>query len=333
MAGILKNRSSKSTRPPAPPAPPSSGSPDDGLYDSEEDEWETDRQAGPSRAAYDQDDDEMDEDDEDSEEEGVAAYESDQGEAFDDEDDEDSAVKQLAQIPFGMVLKAQKQLNKGKQAAKGKGKGRAEEDEEEEGRPGKTKKKGKGRADIASRSNKHAPTEQSAKRPVSRVRQIVEVNKVQARDPRFDALSGSVRSDLFKNSYGFLADQQQAELDTMRKTVATARKKRNVPGETLEELEETLRRMENREVTRRNREREADAMSRWKKEEKEKQKGGKKAFHLKNSAKKELFNKAKYEELAQDKRKLHKAMDKKRRKTAQKEKKLMPNARPGGGGY
>lgn len=48
-------------------------------------------------------------------------------------------------------------------------------------------------------------------------------------------------------------------------------------------------------------------------------------------AKKELFTKAKYEELSQDKRKLHKAMDKKRRKIGQKEKKLMPNARPGAG--
>ncbi|GAA5969923.1 hypothetical protein JCM21900_004449, partial [Sporobolomyces salmonicolor] len=49
--------------------------------------------------------------------------------------------------------------------------------------------------------------------------------------------------------------------------------------------------------------------------------------------KKKLFLKAKFDELSQDKRKLSKAMDKKRRKTSQKEKKLMPNIRPGAGAY
>jgi hypothetical protein len=63
-----------------------------------------------------------------------------------------------------------------------------------------------------------------------------------------------------------------------------AKKKRNVPEEAMEELEETVRRMENREVTRRQKEREQEAMTKWKKEEKEKQKQGKKVFHLKDSA-------------------------------------------------
>lgn len=46
---------------------------------------------------------------------------------------------------------------------------------------------------------------------------------------------------------------------------------------------------------------------------------------------KKLYLKAKFDELSTDKRKLHKAMDKKRKKTAQKEKKAMPNTRPGTG--
>ncbi|GAA5837282.1 hypothetical protein JCM11251_004954 [Rhodosporidiobolus azoricus] len=349
MAGILKKRTIPRTRALPPPASQSSGSPsEDEFDDSEEDEWEADRTAGPSREAgrFEQDNDEEDEDEDDEgmsgsedelmEREGVAAYESDQGEML-DEDDEDSAVKQLAQIPFGMVLKAQKQLSKGKQQGKGKGKGRAVDgEEEEEGgrRNGKAGKAGKGRVDVESRSNKHAPTAMSTKRPVSRVRQIVEVHKPQARDPRFDALSGQVRTDLFKSSYGFLADQQRSELDQLRASLAAAKKKQRggaVSAEVVEEMEENLRRMENREVTRRNKEREQEALQKWKKEEKEKQKGGKKVFHLKASAKKDLFAKAKYDELSQDKRKLHKAMDKKRRKIGQKEKKLMPNARPGGG--
>lgn len=46
---------------------------------------------------------------------------------------------------------------------------------------------------------------------------------------------------------------------------------------------------------------------------------------------KKLFLKAKFDELSTDKRKLHKAIDKKRKKTAQKEKKAMPNMRPSTG--
>ncbi|GAA6039237.1 hypothetical protein JCM8097_003220 [Rhodosporidiobolus ruineniae] len=338
MAGILKSRPAASSsfihpsrRAPRAASPPSD-EPEDDLDDSEEDEWETERRGG--RAARGEEDEELSEGSE-GEAEGVAAYESDQGEML-DEEEEQSAVKQLAQIPFGMVLKAQRQMSK--QNGKGKGKGKAREEEggeDEEGRPRKGKSgKGKGRADVEGRSNKHAPTEVSSKKPVSRVRQIVEVQKIQARDPRFDSLSGAVRTDLFKNSYGFLVDKQRAELDEMRKTVAAAKKKRNIPPDTMLELEESLRRMENREVTRRTKEREQEAVAKWKREEKAKQKEGKKAFHLKNSAKKELFAKAKFDELSQDKRKLHKAMDKKRKKMGQKEKKLMPNARPGaGGGY
>lgn len=47
------------------------------------------------------------------------------------------------------------------------------------------------------------------------------------------------------------------------------------------------------------------------------------ALSLRTAEKRKLYLQAKYDDLAQDKRKLHKAMDKKRRKTSQKEKKLM----------
>ncbi len=71
--------------------------------DSEEDEWATDRQAGPSRAsAYQQDSDNDDNkpghamhDDVDDEEDGVAAFESDPGEELvDSDDDADPEVRE-----------------------------------------------------------------------------------------------------------------------------------------------------------------------------------------------------------------------------------------------
>ncbi|TNY20443.1 hypothetical protein DMC30DRAFT_416996 [Rhodotorula diobovata] len=352
-AGILKQRASTAAshkRAPPPPASASSGEEDfddEEDPDSEEDEWAAERnKAGPSRArAFEQDEDEdedeemgqADYDDDEDEEDGVAAYESDQGEVVEEDSDPEASIgKQLAEIPFTSLLKAQKQLKKQQGKNSGKGKARADQgapEEESVGAPrGKGKKgKGKGRAEQEGRSNKHAPTEMSAKRPVSRVRQVVETHTLHARDPRFDALSGSVNPQLFKQSYGFLADKQRAELDTMRKTAEQARKNRTLPQEEKDRIEEALKRMENREVTRRMKEREQEAIKSWKKEEQDKRAQGKKAFYLKESERKKLFLKAKFDELSTDKRKLHKAIDKKRKKTAQKEKKAMPNMRPSTG--
>lgn len=121
----------------------------------------------------------------------------------------------------------------------------------------------------------------SARRPVSRARQVVETQELKARDPRFDVLSGSVNKDLFRKSYSFLAEQHQQELETMRKTAAAARKNRQLPQEEKDRIDEALRRMENREVTRKNKDLQEEAMRQWKKEEADKRKEGKKAFFLK----------------------------------------------------
>lgn len=74
--------------------------------------------------------------------------------------DPTSSRAELASIPFTSLLKAQKQLNKGKQKANGKGKG-AQEGGNDDARDANGKKlpknaKGKGKGDHAGRSNKHA---------------------------------------------------------------------------------------------------------------------------------------------------------------------------------
>ncbi|GAA5861700.1 hypothetical protein JCM5353_000545 [Sporobolomyces roseus] len=306
--------------------------------DSEEDEWDLERtnSGKQSNSVFQQDEDES-ESEEDSED-GMAAYESDQGEVIEEEDmnEEEAIQNQLASIPFTSLLKAQKQLSKSTAHASRKGKGRATSDSDAEEEEGERGKKGKGgnkkekfgkKRDVEGRSNKHAPTEMSTKRPVSRTRQIVETTTKKSRDPRFDSLSGSVNPELFARSYGFLSGSLQSELDTLRQTAAKARKNPLLPAEDLERIEDSLSRMENRFVERKRKEREQAAMKDWKKEEKEKRKEGKGAFYLKETEKKKLFLKAKFDELSQDKRKLGKAMDKKRRKTSQKEKKQMPRTR------
>ncbi|SCZ87407.1 BZ3500_MvSof-1268-A1-R1_Chr2-2g04873 [Microbotryum saponariae] len=322
------------------------------ITDDEPDEWQEDRQrVGTSSfpGQYQPDED----GDEDDEEDGVAQFEEDEGEVFESEDEETNLGKhklywlfitELASIPFGTLVKAQRKLNKQQAQARFRRKpsgndddesdleGNSEEDGTEQGGRPKVSllkdRKGKGKAKVNAnqRSSKHAPMELSSKKPVTRNRQVIEVQANKARDPRFDSLSGNIKSDLFSRSYGFLADQQTAELEALRKTVALARKKGGSEEEK-ERMEDALQRMESREISRKNKARDQEALRAWKKEELEKRQQGKQAFHLKSAERKALLLKAKFDVLAQDKKQLRKTIEKKRKKTAQKDKKLLPQRR------
>lgn len=131
-----------------------------------------------------------------------------------------------------------------------------------------------------------------------------------------------------------------------------ARKSLVLPEEEKEAIENALTKMESKEVSRRTKDREGAAMREWKKEENKKRESGKKEFYLKKSEyfrsfcmcsrqdltastpiffiadQKAVFLKAKYDTLSTDKKSLRKAVEKKRRKTDQKDKKLLPNQRP-----
>lgn len=103
-AGILKKTASsrKTAHAAPPPASPSSGSPPEYEFDdSEEVEWAAERQAGPSRPAFQQDDEDMYGDELEEDEDGVAAYESDQGELM-EEDDNPEVRLQLQSRPSGL---------------------------------------------------------------------------------------------------------------------------------------------------------------------------------------------------------------------------------------
>ncbi|SGY15065.1 BQ5605_C013g07230 [Microbotryum silenes-dioicae] len=358
-----------------PPRSPSPFDPDDSdpemqdITDDEPDEWQEDRQrVGTSSfpGQYQQDED----GDEDDEEDGVAQFEEDEGEVFESEDEETNLGKQLASIPFGTLVKAQRKLNKQQAQARFRRKASGNDDDESDlegdseedgteqgGRPKVSllkdrKGKGKTKVNANQRSSKHAPMELSSKKPVTRNRQVIEVQAnvrespptftlptfgqlillpsfitlQKARDPRFDPLSGNIKSDLFSRSYGFLVDQQTAELEALRKTVALVRKKGGSEEEK-ERMEDALQRMESREISRKNKARDQEALRAWKKEELEKRQQGKQAFHLKSAERKALLLKAKFDVLAQDKKQLRKTIEKKRKKTAQKDKKLLPQKR------
>lgn len=66
------------------------------------------------------------------------------------------------------------------------------------------------------RENKNRPREMSAKKPVSRFKELVSVKKVIARDPRFDSLCGTFNEKAFKNAYAFINDLRANDLQTLK---------------------------------------------------------------------------------------------------------------------
>ncbi|KAI0304684.1 hypothetical protein BC826DRAFT_1100487 [Russula brevipes] len=189
----------------------------------------------------------------------------------------------------------------------------------------------KKRAAVAARTSKHAPAEITARRPVSR-RRTVEV-----RDPRFSQLSGEFDAAKFRNHYHFLSDMRNGELTALRDNVKRARKlvassPRHLRPEREAEVERLTLAVKRAEssVNKDKRERvQQEALSAMTKEERNKRQHGKKAFWLKNADKKKLLLKAQYDAMAAQggKRAVKKAIEKRRKKSSQKETKSRPFSR------
>ncbi|KAL4801372.1 hypothetical protein BDV18DRAFT_149474 [Aspergillus unguis] len=179
---------------------------------------------------------------------------------------------------------------------------------------------------LASRSSKHAPTVQSSKYAVSRKRTIVEPPSVpKTRDPRFDPTvvggrGGAAPSD----AYAFLDDYRAAELRGLKEQLA---KTKNVKQR--EALQREIRSATDRMRAIENNKREKDIMAEHKKKEKQLIREGKKStpyFLKKSDVKKQALMK-KYEGMKSKDR--AKALERRRKKAAAKERKEMPMERRG----
>ncbi|UTT95084.1 hypothetical protein NDA17_006943 [Ustilago hordei] len=213
----------------------------------------------------------------------------------------------------------------------------------------------KERKELAKRSNKNAPTEMSSKRPVSRRRNVVDTpstSTAHLRDPRFESLSGSTNKDLFSKSYSFLPDMFKDELSTLKKTLAKLKRQEATQAgpkakseqalairEERAKVEAALRRAEGLAGERERRQRESVVKGKIKRENKERVEKGLQPFYPKQREIKQLLLKDKYDKLAggggegedggkrvsgQEKKQLKKALERRRRKNAQKEKRDMP---------
>ncbi|KAJ3474168.1 hypothetical protein NLI96_g12615 [Meripilus lineatus] len=249
----------------------------------------------------------------------------------------------LSSLPFGTLRKAQQTLAKVKSYEDSEESSQSEDDSGPEEEPVTSiRHKGKEREkqEIAHRKNKHAPMEVTSKRPVPRKKIDFEEKRVVPRDPRFLHIAGEFSAQKFQSQYGFLSDLHSDELKTLRENLKRAKKLlANSPRDLREEREQEVVRLERAmkraesTVNRDKREKvEQTAMQKVAQEEREKRKQGKKAWYMKEADKRELLVRAKYEALAASggRRAVKKAMDKKQKRVAQKEKKKRPFA-PGHG--
>ncbi|KAH6626857.1 hypothetical protein B0J18DRAFT_425848 [Chaetomium sp. MPI-SDFR-AT-0129] len=335
-AGLLQRR----VRPRFEPEPESDvESDDDGVSEEEAagSFGSDDEDDGPSeeglRSGSDEDDSEV-------------GFDVDEEEDSDGQDDEAPHID-ASQISFGALAKAQSTMGPSSEKRRGHDNSddEAESDEEEDDK----KDDGYGHpTNLTStkrpekRSNKHAPVELTSKKPVSRKRDFLtstaETKRVVARDPRFMPLGGpraaagagaaagsggdKIQEIKARKAYAFLDDYRASEMQELR----TAIKKTKDPRQRAR-LEKELMVMESRQRAQARKDREQAVLEAHRKQEKELVKQGKTPFYLKRAEQKKRVLVEQFQGLK--KGQVDKAIERRRKKVAGREKKMLPMVRRG----
>jgi len=174
----------------------------------------------------------------------------------------------------------------------------------------------------------------TSKRPVPRHRVVVNMAKDKSRDPRFLPRTGKLQTTHYHGNYSFLPEMHENELGELKASLSRAKKMMvNSPRELRAEREAEVKRLElafkrtESIVQREHREKlERDALETVAREEKQKRKAGKGDWWMKDSEKKAMLLRARYDALAASGKPgvVKKAIEKKQRKIAQKEKRSRP---------
>lgn len=264
-----------------------------GLETGDEEEEQESEGNGDTKASASEDDEDFDEDEEEE-----AAGGSSQIQTRED------VKKELSNMSFEDVLKLQNRVGTKvyNQVAYGSSGGTIS--------PDKRRKQ---------RQNKNRPMEMSAKRPVPILRQVVTARKPMFRDPRFDDLSGEYKPEIFEKTYKFIDDIRSREKQLVQKKL----RKLKTHGQKREELSYLLRRMENQERAKKNREEQRERELQFKRQQRERANQGAAPFFLKKSDKRKLQLAQKYEELKKS-GKLDNFLSKKRKRNAGKDRRKMP---------
>lgn len=170
------------------------------------------------------------------------------------------------------------------------------------------------------RSSKHAPQEQTSKKPVSRRREIIptETKRAPARDPRFDPAIGgpSTAQDeaRARKAYAFLDKYRDDELAELKVQV----KKTKDPAQK-EELKRQVMRMESRRKAEKKKQEQEELLREHRAKEKELVAQGKQPFYLKKAEQKKQLLTKRFEGMSKGQR--DKTIERKRKKVAGREKK------------
>ncbi|KAF4585492.1 pre-rRNA processing protein [Ophiocordyceps camponoti-floridani] len=246
---------------------------------------------------------------EEREPEPESAFESSSSDDAPDQDDSESDIEPspaaaLSSVSFGALARAQASLPPAKQDAKLP---------LAETTPSASITSKKTQNPKQKRSSKHAPTEQTSKRPVPRYREIIADPRRKPRDPRFDPLVSHGNEAKAKKAYAFLDEYRESEMAELRTRI------KNAKGSTADDLKRQLKSLESKRLARRAKEEEEELLREHRKQEKELVAQGKKPFYLKRSERKKTLLTKRYEVMTE--RQVDKAIEKRRKKIAGKEKK------------
>lgn len=257
---------------------------------------------------------------------GGSDTETSDGSHSDGESEEDDAPPKvdISSISFGALARAQASLppsarkNKSsKLSAAAKG----DDDDDDDTAASLRHKKTKDRPKPAKRSSKHAPQEQTSKKPVSRRREVVSDDPATAkrtvRDPRFDPF-GATRVDEIKarKAYAFLDEYRDRELADLR---AQLRKTKPKDEAQRAAIKREILSMESKRKAKVRKEEEERLLAEHKRKEKELVAQGKNPFYLKRSEQKKQLLTNRFESMS--KGQVDRAIERKRKKMAGKEKK------------
>lgn len=247
------------------------------------------------------------------------------GDSDSESEAEEAANPSIAasQISFGALAKAQASLPSSR-----KRKGAASEagsDDGEDSGPDEVDRFGYSKPKkVPGRAHKHAPAEMTSKKPVTRRRLVVDVPKVNARDPRFGPLLGGLEAEqneeAIRKNYSFLDSYRDTEIKELR-----ARTKKTKDPFEKQRLERELLSMQSKKQTQDRKDEGRKVISEHRQQEKELVKQGKNPFYLKKSEQKKRVLVERFQGMK--KRQVDKAIVRRMKKDTAKEKKELPMER------
>lgn len=170
------------------------------------------------------------------------------------------------------------------------------------------------------RSSKHAPSEISSKKAVTRRREVIPTTKIGLRDPRFEPLSGPIDEARTQKNYSFLEAYQDSEIISLKSAISKSKDE-----DTTTELKIALLRMESRKKTQQAKSQRQEVLRTHREKEKELIKQGKKPFYLKKAEQKKRTLLDTFEGM--NAKQIDRVIERRRKKKAGRERKGMPEGR------